>query len=50
MFSVSRLKRIEKIVCRKMFHGTRLNYTFSKLRKKREVGDRTIVIKVIFIE
>ena len=44
MFGVSRLKGIQEIVCRKMFHETRLNHTFSKLRKKREIGDRTIVI------
>ncbi len=40
MFSVTRLKRIGKIVCRKMFHETRLNYTFSKLERKErlEIG------------
>jgi hypothetical protein len=26
-----------------MFSETRLNHTFSKLRKKREIGDRTII-------
>jgi len=44
MFDVSRLERIEKIVSRKMFCETRLNHTFSKLGKKREIGDRTIVV------
>ena len=50
VFDVSRLVRIDETILRQMFEKPDFYYTFDYFRNEREVGDRTIGRKIIFVK